>query len=418
MGFAGRLEGIAPSDIFQIISQSRMTGTLIARSPDRTAMIVFQEGQVIEATSDAPQESLGYLLASQGIVSEEMVAAAQERQKQEPDEPLGAILVKMEAISEKTLEKVVFRQIGHIVHRLMSVDDGFITFDRGEMAVKRKLNTREFILPSGVSPEYLIMERAKAEDEERRRGGGRRAEDAVMSSGGWNGVERRRGAEKQANSGNGAFLAMLLSRLRAIRLPKAAGLREGMRTVFRKGKEIAGTVLQKGQQIARSAIDRVRGSVTPWLTTALGKVRAFSPDGKALIYVGIAVIAAGAVFILLIAYSSRTSVSELLVTGRIVKIRANPTTTAKVVTKVERGATITSLSFNDGWHEVRTPAGDKGWVWQSLVERKETKGVAPGYSMLGFGLLLVAGMALLITGIMRKRMFGAAAPGFPRASDR
>ena len=45
MGFAGRLEGIAPSDIFQVISQSRMTGTLIARFQDGTAMVVFKNGQ-------------------------------------------------------------------------------------------------------------------------------------------------------------------------------------------------------------------------------------------------------------------------------------------------------------------------------------------------------------------------------------
>ena len=69
MGFAGRLEGIAPSDIFQIISQSRMTGTLIARCQDGTAMVVFKNGQVIEAASDAPQESLGALLAAQGLVT-------------------------------------------------------------------------------------------------------------------------------------------------------------------------------------------------------------------------------------------------------------------------------------------------------------------------------------------------------------
>jgi len=175
MGFSGRLEGIAPSDIFQIISQNRMTGTLVARCPDRTAMVVFKDGQVMEATSDAPQEALGHVLVSQGLMSEETIAAAQERLKQEPDLSLGAILVQMGAISEKTLQSVVLRQIGHIVHRLMSCDDGFITFDRGEGAVKRKLNTREFFLPAGVSPEYLIMERARVVDEERRRVADRRS---------------------------------------------------------------------------------------------------------------------------------------------------------------------------------------------------------------------------------------------------
>ena len=94
-----------------------------------------------------------------------------------------------------------------------------------------------------------------------------------------------------------------------------------------------------------------------------------------------------------------------MVTGRVVKIRANPTTDAKVVAKVERGETISALSFSEGWHKVRTRAGDTGWVWQSLVERKENKGVAVGYGMTVFGLVFFAGAGLLIVGIMRKRNF-------------
>ena len=390
MGFAGRLEGIAPSDIFQIISQNRMTGTLIARCPDGTAMVVFKDGQVIEATSDAPRESLGHVLVSQGLMSEETIEAAQGRMKQEPDKRLGVILVQMGAISEKTLESVVYRQIGHIVQRLMSCDDGFITFDRGEMAVKRKLNTREFFLPAGVSPEFLIMEGARAVDEERRRGADRRAPAPGPSFGSEPGQEQTQAA---------AVLPRLHSWIRGIMLPKAAGLREVARTVF-----------LKAQQIAASTNASVRRSLIPWFTKALANVRAFSPDGRALILVGIGAIVAGTALILLAAHASRTPGSELLVTGRIVKVRAHPTTASNVVAKVERGARVFWISFSEGWHEVRTQEGQTGWIWQNLVERKERKSVSRGCSMAGFGLVLLAGIALLFTGIMRKRRNGAAAP--------
>jgi len=408
MGFSGRLEGIAPSDIFQIISQNRMTGTLIARCPDGTAMVVFKEGQVIEAASDAERESLSHLLVSQGMVSKGTIEAAEQQMKNEPDRTLGAVLVDMRAITAKALEAVVLKQIGYIVHRLMSCDDGFLTFDRGETAVKRKINTREFLLPSGISPEFLIMERARIIDEDRRRGIDRRsqARDPLP------GIEAPQAAGGDMQGLAASAAGTLLSRFRGILLLKAAALRSAAETAVRKGKELSVTAFQKGKQFAASASDWLRRGLIPRLSEIGSKARAFSPDGKALIFAGAGVIAAGAALFLLTASSSRTSGGDLLVTGRIVNIRANPATSGKVVAKVERGDTVSSVTFSDGWHQVRTRTGETGWVWKSLVERKEpaagSKGAGRGRMVLV--LPLIAGAALLGVGVLRKRRAMAPAP--------
>ncbi len=333
MGFAGRLEGIAPSDIFQIISQNRMTGTLIARCRDGTAMVIFKNGEVIEAASDAPQESLGYLLVSQGLVNEQTIVAAQERRKQSPEHHLGAVLVDMGAISAKALQAVVLRQIERIVSRLVSCDDGFITFDRGETALKRKLNTNEFFLDSGISTEYLMMEHARVVDEERRHGSDRRRAQAL-------GV-----ADRHAGPASAAAMPAVSSWFRAIRLPKSTALAGVAQAVFRKGR-----------QIARSLIDPVRSGLIPWLKTASGRVRAFSPDGRALIFAGIGCIAAGLVLMLLTGLWFPTTGSELVVTGRVVNLRSKPAAGAKVIAQACAG--------RDGFsHHVQgrlAPGADKG----------------------------------------------------------
>jgi hypothetical protein len=381
MGLAGRLEGIASSDIFQIISQNRMTGTLIARCQEGTAMVIFKNGKVIEAASDAPQESLGHLLVTQGIVREETLDSAQDRRKREPDRPLGAILVEMGAISEHALEDVVLRQIGHIVHRLVSCEDGFFTFDSGEMALKRKLNTREFFLPSGVSAEYLMIERARTFDEERRSGADRRGpapgpdietEPAVVA------------AQDLAVTGTAAALGRRFSWFRGIRLPKTAE-----------------DVVRKGDRLVASATELVRRAVLR-LKTALRKVRAFSPDGRALIYTGIAFIAAGTALMLLTTFSSRTRENDLVVAGRVANLRATPSTAAKVIAKTTKGETLSHISSAKGWHKVRTKAGSTGWIWEKLVEQKVPTVPTMGYAMTGFGLVLIAGLPLLIAGMMRK----------------
>jgi hypothetical protein len=402
MGFSGRLEGITPSDIFQIISQSRMTGTLIARCQEGTAMVIFKNGQVIEAASDTPHESLGYLLVAQGLMSEDSIRAARDRRKQEPDRLLGEILVEMGAISEQTLESVVLRQIGHIVHRLVACEDGFFTFDNGEMALKRKLNTREFFLPSGVSAEYLMMERARTLDEERRSGTDRRAQtagpvlgDELVGDIFAAADERRRFREAASMRGPGPWIRRTL-------LPAAAVMRTAAENVVRAGKRLAAV-----------AADLPRRYALPWLRTLWSRVRALSPDGGAMIFAGTGGIVVGMVLILLTTLTFRTGGSELVVTGRVVNIRAKPSISAKVVTMAKHGETVSPITFKDGWHNVRTKAGETGWVWKSLVDRQEKKGLDVSYHMKGFELLLIGGLALLVMGIMRRRRAASAAPPAP-----
>lgn len=393
MGFSGRLEGIAPSDIFQIISQSKMTGTLIARFPEGTAMVIFKDGQVIEAASDAPRESLGYLLVSQGILSETELAVAQARRKQDSDRPLGAILVEMGAISTRTLETVVLKQIEHIVHRLVSCEDGFITFDRGEMAVKRKLNTDEFLLPTGVSAQYLIMERARALDEERRAGPAQPASAGVshpFAGGQPAGEEFPAAMKKEIPGRDTAAFKSLFSKFR---LPKAADWHDA-----------AGILVRKAKKIAEAAGGMFHRYLKPLLGAVAGKVRAFSPDGRAMVFVGIAGIAAGIALIMLttLSFHTKTTGSVLVVSKPVANIRAKPSTTGKVIAKTEQGETISYITSIEGWHKVRTKAGT-GWISQKMAERKEKKGLAVKYDMKGFELVFIAGLALLILGIMRKK---------------
>jgi hypothetical protein len=395
MGFAGRLEGIAPSDIFQIISQSKMTGTLIARCSDRTAMVVFNDGQVVEAASDSPLESLGHLLISRGLVSKDVIEAARKHWKREPDRTLGAVLVEMGAIDEKALEAEVRRQIGAIVHRLMSCDDGFITFDRGERAVKRKLHTREFLLSSGVSPEFLIMERARVIDEERRSGIDRRTQKPTQTSEGvWDGRERRRANIAAASAQAAGFGASP----RGLGRSAAAAVQSAAETAVRIAREFTG-----------NAVDRVRKDLVPWLGAVVNRVRSFSPDGRAMVFAGIGTLVAGIAIILLSSVSLQKTQDDAMVIGRVVNVRANPTTDAKTIAKVVRGEAISLVSTKEGWHKVRTRAGDTGWVWHKLVERKETSGTALVYGWIGCGLLLLAGAALLAVGIIRKRRAAPAA---------
>jgi len=169
MSLVGRLEDLALPDIFQIISLSKKTGTLIVRSRKGTGMVVFKNGQVVQAASDSIRDSLGNMLVSQGMLTESALSKALELQKRETDKPLGMFLVEMGAVSPQTLEGVVRKQIEEIVYDLLAWEEGFFNFELGEIAPKDKIeiDTQEFLLKSGISAEYLLMEGTRILDEKR-----------------------------------------------------------------------------------------------------------------------------------------------------------------------------------------------------------------------------------------------------------
>jgi hypothetical protein len=170
MSLVGRLEDLALPDIFQIISLSKKTGTLIVRSRKGTGMVVFKDGQVIQAASDSIRDSLGNILVSQGLVAEPALSEALGIQKKEADRPLGMILVQMGAVPAETLESVVRKQIEEIIYDLLAWEEGFFNFELGEVAPKDKIeiDTQEFLLKSGINAEYLLMEGTRILDEKRK----------------------------------------------------------------------------------------------------------------------------------------------------------------------------------------------------------------------------------------------------------
>ena len=170
MSLVGRLEDLALPDIFQIISLSKKTGTIVVRNRKGTGMVVFKDGQVVQAGSDIIRDSLGNILVSQGMLDSTALSRALGLQKQAPDKPLGMILAEMGAVPAPTLETIIRKQIEEIIYDLLAWEEGFFNFELGEIAPKDKIeiDTQDFLLRSGISAEYLLMEGTRLLDERRK----------------------------------------------------------------------------------------------------------------------------------------------------------------------------------------------------------------------------------------------------------
>jgi hypothetical protein len=171
MSLVGRLEDLALSDIFQIISLSKKTGTLVLKGKAGAAVVVFKNGQVIQAATDDLRDTLGNILISRGIITEQDLSRALDEQKKiKGAKRLGNILVDMGLLKQEVLEDTIREQIEGMIYSLLAWEDGFFNFELGEISPTDKIevSTHEFLLKAGINPEYLLMESARVMDEKKR----------------------------------------------------------------------------------------------------------------------------------------------------------------------------------------------------------------------------------------------------------
>ncbi len=84
MSLVGRLEDLALADIFQILSIGKKTGTLVLWGSHGHAVVVFRNGLVVRAETDALESTLGEDLLNNGIIKHSILNLATEVKKKLP----------------------------------------------------------------------------------------------------------------------------------------------------------------------------------------------------------------------------------------------------------------------------------------------------------------------------------------------
>ncbi len=161
MSLVGRLEDLSLADILQIISLSKRSGTLTISKKEGEGYIYFNRGQVIYA-SVYNKKKLGELLVDKNIIKEEELKRALQRQEERGmKEPLGTILIEMGLTLPGQLEQIVKTHIIEVIQEFLNWDTGSFTFvlrDEG-------LDKREILFKNGMSTEFMLLERARLQDE-------------------------------------------------------------------------------------------------------------------------------------------------------------------------------------------------------------------------------------------------------------
>ena len=168
MSLAGRLEDLALSDIFQILSIGKKTGTFVVKGARGTALIVFRNGSIVRAESDDLEETVGETLVKAGMIKESVLRMADEVKKNLPlQSSLASVLFELGAVSRDTLDQVTRKRIEHVIYRLLLWEGGDFRFELDDLDIGGKTNLGDlgWELSRGLSPEYLLMEGARVQDE-------------------------------------------------------------------------------------------------------------------------------------------------------------------------------------------------------------------------------------------------------------
>lgn len=169
MSLIGRLEDLALSDIFQILSIGRKTGTLIIEGDKGKSFVIFKNGLIVRADTNMIEGSIGHDLVKNNLIKENILNLALEVKKSLPNKPIAEILLELGTVTKDMLDRVTRKRIERVVYHLLLMSQGTFRFelDITDPTATIEIEDMGWEVSKGLSPEYLLMEGARVYDEER-----------------------------------------------------------------------------------------------------------------------------------------------------------------------------------------------------------------------------------------------------------
>lgn len=130
MALVGNLRDFGLSEFLYLVDRGYKTGRLTLQKPGDRAELYFQNGKLVYATHFNQDERIGDILVRMGRLSREQCNAALRIQHtQEPNKPLGAILVQRGMVTLEEIHKCVRLQIEEITYGLFGWHEGDFRFE-------------------------------------------------------------------------------------------------------------------------------------------------------------------------------------------------------------------------------------------------------------------------------------------------
>jgi hypothetical protein len=128
------IDDLAPAEFLMTLALTSKTGKLSAVHKGQKVLLAFKEGSIAFAASPAVRERLGSMLVNRGLISEQQLEEALDRQKQSTEQRLlGNVLIEMGVLTESALQEAVESQFQTVVAELLAWDSGVMIFERMDL---------------------------------------------------------------------------------------------------------------------------------------------------------------------------------------------------------------------------------------------------------------------------------------------
>ena len=168
MSLNGQLNNLALGEIFEILNLSKRSGVLHI-SGKGEGRLVFHKGHVISA-SIYNRDKLAARLIQKGPIQDSDLEDALKPQKPlRTHTPLSTVLDDTRPPdSQDVMENIIRERMKEAIYELLSWKEGTFRFESQEPIEDRRIGDRdiESLLGRGLSPEYLILEGARLQDED------------------------------------------------------------------------------------------------------------------------------------------------------------------------------------------------------------------------------------------------------------
>ncbi len=159
MAIKGSLKEASLPDVLQLLSMGQKTGCLSVADRNNFGYVYFDRGFITYASIVNRRDRLGDILVKGGLITQERLHAAIERQARDSrDMRLGELLVSMGFVSRPDLERYMRVQIEEAVYYLFTWVSGTFSFEADVQPEAQDFRVR-------ITPESLLLEGARRVDE-------------------------------------------------------------------------------------------------------------------------------------------------------------------------------------------------------------------------------------------------------------
>jgi hypothetical protein len=149
MTLKGNFDSFYIATILQLLSNDKKTGILRITDGDKGVQVFIKDGTIIYAMGSHSKDQLGYLLKTNGQITEEQLQECL-RISKEKKQALGKILVEKKFITLAELKQFIQKQAENVVFGLFSWDQGEFEYKDTTLSLKGlhivKLNPMQVIL--------------------------------------------------------------------------------------------------------------------------------------------------------------------------------------------------------------------------------------------------------------------------------